>query len=204
MSTRKPVIHTALTALSLGALGLAVAVSLAGCLSPGGDTPSSSPSVPGPSASPTPSASPSETAAPEDDPTPVSIPCASIISAQAMYDFNPNFGLLDSFSPDAGTLAARAVADQGTACRWVNQTSGDTIDVTISQPGPLAFAAAKSAASSGSPVSGLGDAAYFSAAGGSGELQAFRGPFWITATSVYFSTGADASDIMKDAVAAAH
>lgn len=120
-----------------------------------------------------------------------------------MYDFNPNFGLLASFTPDSGSLAEQAVADQGTVCRWINQTSGDTIDVTISQPGPTAFAQARSSAGTGTPVSGLGDAAYFSASGGPGVVQSFSGPFWITATSVFFTVPDDASGIVRDAVAAA-
>lgn len=120
-----------------------------------------------------------------------------------MYDFNPNFGLLNSFTPDAGSLAASAVAAKGVACRWVNQTSGDTVDVSISNPGPSALAAAKNTASSGTPVAQLGDAAYFSKSGGAGIVQVFRGDFWITVRSVYFSSASDATSILGDAVAAA-
>ena len=120
-----------------------------------------------------------------------------------MYDFNPNFGLLSQFSPAAGTLAARAAADDGTVCRWINQTSDDTIDVSISQPGQKALAAAMAAASSGSSVNGLGDSAYFAASGGTGVVQVFSGSRWITATSVYFSTARDADSIISAAVAAA-
>lgn len=185
------------------AIGVLAAGALAGCVpepepaptnDPGATTtPSASPSIP----------APSETTAPPEEPTPVAIPCASVVDAQTMYDFNPNFGLLASFTPDAGTLAARAAAAKGTICRWINQTSGDTLDVTISRPGPTAFTAAEGAAGTGTPVSGLGDAAYFSTSGGAGIVQVFDGPFWITATSVYFSGPGDASGIMKDAVAAA-
>lgn len=120
-----------------------------------------------------------------------------------MYDFNPNFGLLDSFAPGANTLAARAVANDGTACRWVNQTSGVTIDIGLSSPGPTAFASAKSAAKGGTAVSGLGDEAYFAASGGVGVLQAFTGTIWISVASEYFTAPGDATTIMADAVAAA-
>lgn len=191
--------------LTRGAIALAVGAlavgALAGCVpepqptsSPSiGSTPSTSPSTP----------APSETTTPQEQPTAVSIPCDSVVGAQTMYDFNPNFGLLSDFTPDGGTLAARAIAEEGTACRWVNQTSGDTIDVTISRPGPTALAEARDTAGAGTPVSGLGDAAFFSTSGDSGIVQSFSGPFWITGTSVYFSAGGDASGIMKDAVAAA-
>jgi hypothetical protein len=120
-----------------------------------------------------------------------------------MYDFNPNFGLLDSFTPSANTLAARAAADDGTVCRWVNQTSGVTIDIGLSSPGPTAFAAARAAAKSGTSVGGLGDEAYFAASGGVGVLQVFTGAIWITASSEYFTVPEDATTIMADAVATA-
>lgn len=132
----------------------------------------------------------------------MSIPCNDVVSAQTMYNFNPNFGLLANFTPDPGSFAEQALAIEGVACRWVNQTSGATIDVSIAQPGPTALADAKDAASSGAPVSGIGDAAFFSQSGAPGVVQAFAGPFWVTATSVYFAAPGDASSIMADAVAA--
>ncbi|MEO7148109.1 MAG: hypothetical protein ABIW81_03935 [Terrimesophilobacter sp.] len=123
------------------------------------------------------------------------------MSAQTMYDFNPNFGLLAKFTPEAGSFAARAVADKGVACRWINQTSGDTVDVSISRPAPTGFAAAKGAATSGKPVTGIGDAAYFTTRGTAGTVQVFIGNYWVTVTSVYFSSASDAQSIVADAVA---
>lgn len=119
-----------------------------------------------------------------------------------MYDFNPNFGLLDSFAPGANTLAARAIEEDGTACRWINQTSRVTIDFGLSSPGPTALAAARSAARSGTAVGGLGDEAWFSVSGGVGVLQAFTGTVWITAASEYFASPQDAVTLMAEAVAA--
>ena len=185
------------------AIGVLAAGALAACAPEPGTVPTSDPgAVSTPSASPSIPA-PSQTTAPPEQPTAVAIPCSSVVDAQTMYDFNPNFGLLASFTPSAGSLAARATADKGTVCRWSNQTSGDTVDVTISRPGSTAFTAAKGAAGTGTSVSGLGDAAYFSTSGGAGIVQVFDGPFWITATSVYFSSADDASGIMRAAVAAA-
>ena len=162
------------------------------------ESPSAS-SAPSPSESSSPSASPS--AAPEEA-TAVTVACADVVSAQTMYDFNPNFGLLASFTPDAGSLAAQAVASKGIACRSVNQTSSATVDVSISHPTPSAFSAAKDAASSGTSVSGLGDAAFFSTSGGAGIVQVFNGALWITARSVFFSSAGDATSILTEAVAA--
>lgn len=193
--------------IALTGIGLALAVSLSGCLSPGSDlVPTIAPPTPSPTTSPatTPLPGPTSSATPAEKPTPVSIPCDTVVSAQTMYDFNPNFGLLAKFSPEAGTVTAQAAADQGTVCRWMNQTSGDTIDVAIAQPGPNALAAAKTTASSGDSVSGLGDDAYFSHSGQVGVIQVFDGPYWITATSVYFASARDAKTIITSAVNAAH
>jgi hypothetical protein len=188
------------------AVGVLAAAALSACVPEPGTAPTRDPgAVSTPSASPSIPAPSQTTAPPEtsEQPTAVAIPCFSVVDAQTMYDFNPNFGLLASFAPSAGSLAARATADKGTVCRWSNQTSGDTVDVTISRPGSTAFTAAKGAARTGTPVSGLGDAAYFSTSGGAGVVQVFDGPFWITATSVYFSSADDANGIMRAAVAAA-
>ena len=192
------------TGVAVVAVAIAVVVSLTGCV-PGVVEPTTGPSGEGPSASAGPSSSPgtpSETSAPAEKPTPLSISCSAVVSAQAMYDFNPNFGLLDSFTPAANTLAAQALADEGTVCRWMNQTSRVTIDFGLSSPGPTAFAAAKAAAQGGTAVSGLGDEAWFSVSGGVGVLQAFTGSVWITAASEYFASPQDAVTLMADAVAA--
>lgn len=127
----------------------------------------------------------------------VNLDCSAVVDAQTMYDFNPNFGLLSSFSPDAGSLAAQAVASKGVACRWLNQTSGVTLDVSIAKPSSTDFEAAQALAKSGTPASGFGDAAYFSSSGGTGALQVFAGDYWLTTTSVFYSQAADAASIMN-------
>lgn len=187
----------------LASSALAATLALTACLPPdAGAKPSDPPVVPTSSATP-PAETPDPTTAPAEKPTPVAVSCDAVISAQAMYDFNPNFGLLTAFSPTAGSFAARAVADKGTACRWVNQTSGVTIDFGVSSPGPTALAAARDAAASGTAMKGLGDAAYFSAAGGTGTVQVVSGERWITLASAFFSSPEDAADLAAIAVKAA-
>lgn len=153
-----------------------------------------------PSTTPSPSVSPSAPVENPDNAVPVNVDCSRVVDAQTMYDFNPNFGLLSNFSPDAGSLAAQAVARKGVACRWLNQTSGVTLDVSIAMPGPETLEAAKSLAKSGSAVSGFGDTAYFSNSGGTGALQVFAGDYWLTTTSVFYSQAADAASIMNAAL----
>lgn len=198
MMTRSLALRSAFVAVSVVA-----ALTLSGCLSSSGDlVPTFAPPAPDSSetSAPTESQTPNDTTKPAEKATPVSIPCSSVIDAQTMYDFNPNFGLLAKFSPPAGSVTARAVSDEGTVCRWINQTSDDTIDVSISQPGSKALSAAMAAAESGASVSGLGEAAYFSSSGGTGVVQIFDGPYWVTATSVYFSSAGDASSLVNSAL----
>lgn len=190
----------------LAGVGLIAALSLTGCIAPGGNVVSPTTlSTNDPSSSPTSTElpAPSDSATPVEKPTPISLPCDSVVDLQTMYDFNPNFGLLTKFTPDSGSLAAKAAANKGTVCRWVNQTSGDTIDISIARPGPAAFAAARSAAESGSAIAGIGDAAYLSESGQTGIIQVFDGPNWITVSSVYITASGDARSLVNSAVAAA-
>ena len=191
------------------ALAAAVALGLAGCVAKPGSTAS-----PEPSASPTQSASPSATAIPSPSPsasaaaTPTKIPCANLVSAQAVYDFNPNFGLDNSFSPKSGTAAATAVAEKGTACSWLNQTSGDTFGFAVARPAAAELASLKAKAAAGTPAPGLGEMAYFSKSGRDGRVDVFTGAYWLVATSVYFGaaadlgTGANANNLVKAALGA--
>ncbi len=193
--------RTAVRTAIVAGLIFATAGALTGCLSqaPGGDV---TPTATAPAESPTPSttASPTPTPTPEK-PTPVAIACSDVVDAQTIYDFNPNFVLLNSFSPASNTLAAQAIQDQGTACRWINQTSKITIDIGISSPGPNALSVAERSASAGASVSGLGDSAYFSRSGGLGTVQVFSGEFWISAASPAFSAAEDAMALVEHAVA---
>lgn len=185
------------------ALAATVALGLTGCVPEPGTTAS-----PKPSSSSTPSASPSASATPSPSPstpaaaTPTKIQCDTLVSAQAVYDFNANFGLDSSFSPKSGTAAATAVADQGTACNWLNQTSGDTFAIAVARPAAADLASLKTKAATGTPASGLGDAAYFSTSGGVGRVDVFTGAYWLVATSVYFGSAGDANDLVTAALGA--
>ncbi|QNE46407.1 arginyl-tRNA synthetase [Glaciihabitans sp. INWT7] len=185
------------------ALAATVTLGLAGCVpepkSSTGATPSTS-SAPSasPSVVPSPTSSPSSTASA----TPTNIACNTLVSAQAVYDFNPNFGLDRSFSPKAGTAGATAIADKGTACSWLNQTSGDTFAIAVARPAAPEVASLKATAANGTAASGLGDAAYFSTSGGAGRVDVFTGSYWLVATSVYFGSAADANALVTAALGA--
>jgi hypothetical protein len=193
--------------LFVATIGLA-ALLLAGCAPTpkASSSPSASPSAtPTETATPTPSATPSAsaTAAPGAPAQAVTVDCTTLVSAQAMYDFNPNFGLQVPFTPASGSAAATAKADRGTACNWVNQTSGDTITITIAKPSAADLATIRATAATGTPGSGLGTASYFSAKGQSGRVDVFTGRYWLTATSVYFAGVNDASSLLTEALKSA-
>lgn len=184
----------------IGAVSTAITLTLllAAC-APGSDAaaPSNSPSsTASPSAVPTPSStsysdsdpSPTSTAG-----TPVEASCLDLVSLATMYEFDPNFGLSDDYSPAAGTVGATAEAASGIVCGWVQQTSGEVIEITAAQPSTDELARLRAEAGS--------DEAFATLAG-RGVVQVFRGPFWVTASSSYFGSGADADPLVSSALAA--
>lgn len=183
--------------LLAGGVLLATAVALTGC-TPSGPDPAQSPTAseaPAESPTPTPSDAPSA-----DAPTPIGLACSTLVSAQQMYDVNPNFSLLDEWAPDAGSAAAEALADDGVACRWLHDTSNAPLDVAVAAPGATAFAERQNAArEAGDVAPGLGEAAFFSVSGDTGELTVFDGPYWIVVRSIYIGEPADA-ELLVDAV----
>jgi hypothetical protein len=152
---------------------------------------------------PAPTVSSATPAAPAVKGTAIGVDCNGLLSPQVIYDFNPNFSLQSGFTPKSGTDASKAIGYQGLACSWINQTSSDLIIVSVAHPSASDLASLKATASSGIAASGLGNAAYFKASAGVGELQVFNGPFWITMSSVAFGTADDARDLASAAIATA-
>jgi hypothetical protein len=191
-------------------VGTTTVLGLAGCAplsaAPARPSPSESPSASGPapvtesSSSATPVASATPT--PPAVSTPTRIACDTLISRQVVYNFNPNFGLQNGYTPAAGSAAASAVADGGTACNWLDQTSGDTFSVAVARPAPPQLAAIRATASAGKPGTGLGDASYFSSAANVGRIDVFSGAYWLVATSVYFGSASNASTLVTAALGA--
>jgi hypothetical protein len=70
------------------------------------------------------------TAAP---PEALDIACADLVDPDAVYAFNPNLALLDTWTPDAGTAAADAIDADGVACRWVFESGGGSMDVSVAR-----------------------------------------------------------------------
>jgi hypothetical protein len=190
-----PAVRHAVTPVAIAALAIAL---LSGCV------PEEGPVDPvDPSASSTPTAEPS--AEPTDAPVgvPVGATCDELVSPDTLYIYNPNFGRINDFTPEDGTAAASALTYQGVACRWQNQTSGDTIDVSVAQLDDDTLTALKNAAFEDSEmVPTYGEEAYFLVEAGVGTAQVFEGPYWIVAESVVFFEPGDASELIQSVLAA--
>lgn len=184
------------TPVAVAALAIAL---LSGCTPQGGET--------GPSAIPDTSATP--TAEPSTEPTdqPVGVrvgaTCDDLVSADTLYVYNPNFGRIENFTPQEGSAAASALTYQGVACRWQNQTSGDTIDVSVAQLDDDTLNSLKNAAFEDSEmVPTYGEEAYFVVKSTVGTAQVFQGPYWIVAESPAFFEPGDATELIQSVIAA--
>jgi hypothetical protein len=133
---------------------------------------------------------------------PVTRTCDQLVSRQAMYDFNPNFGLQASFTPKSGSTSAIAVAKKGVACSWLNQTSRDTIELSAANLPAGDIAALKGDLNSSSKAtSAFAAPGYFTVEGGVGVAQVFNGSYWVVARSTFFSEAGEAAQIVNPAVA---
>jgi hypothetical protein len=190
--------RTAIVSMAISVLALAV---LSGCV----PTPAPTPSDTTTSASPTVTASASPTPSPTASaiPTPITIGCNTLITPDDIYAFNPNFGLINSWTAKAGSAAATAKSERGIACRWSNQTSGDTIDISVAHLDPASIEILKNqAVEKSTMVPTYGDEAYFSASGGVGTAIVFQGNFWLVATSVDFLEPGDPAELINAALSA--
>lgn len=154
--------------------------------------------------SPPPKPSPSPTASATAngiDGIPVTISCAALVSAQAIYDYNPNYGPKAGYTPAPGSLAARVVEQRGVACAWVNQSSGETFELAVANlPAAHSTRLKNDLVATSKSVPTYAVEGYFRVSTGVGEAQAFADPYWIVSTSkTYFEPG-DAAPIIAAAI----
>jgi hypothetical protein len=173
------------------------ALTLAGCAPDRGGleqpTPTTDPVVS--SGAPTPSQAPEPVVG-----APFTVDCSALLSDDEVFQYNQNFAADAQWVPAAGSLAAQVVAEGGTACAWANLSGGDEIEIAVATPSPNQLATLKKAASSGKATKGLGDEGYFSQDGEYGQLQVFRGPYWLTAVSLYFGQSGEANQLVYSAL----
>lgn len=197
MSRRARILVTSASAV------FAASVLLAGCTTPLPEPTASAGRDTSAPPTPTPSTTPSEAPA-EGTSTPVDVPCDRLVPLQTMYDVNPNFSLLGSWTPDAGTPAAEARAADGAVCRWQNDTSGVAIDISVASFDAATLEAKANATNGVStmvPTYGS-DEAYFAVSGGVGEAVVFHDAYWVVVRSVMFLEPGDAEPIVSSVLAA--
>jgi hypothetical protein len=176
---------------------LGVATSLSACVDEA-HTPTLSPS-----ASPSDTADPQPSDTPTDTPDAIDIACADLVDPDAVYAFNPNLALLGEWTPDAGTPAADAVDAGGVACRWVLESGGGTMDISVARlPEERILGLKNEAFTSSQMVPTYGDEAYFEVEGGVGTAIVFQGRFWMVVSSEAFAEPGEPTDIIDSALAA--
>ncbi|RUR01174.1 hypothetical protein [Labedella endophytica] len=203
-----PRVRTVLfTALVVGSLGL-----LSGCApEPGPTSPTDSPSA---TASPSITA-PGGTEQPSGEPTePAELPdlgeagpeCGDVLSDDDIYAYNPNFSAVASPTPASDSLLERAASLDGTTCRWVNNSSGEALDIAVAVPGETELAELRDEAeSSATPAPALSDPpaveAYFDRVGDVGTGQVFADGRWIVLSDAAFLEAGDLEELVATVLA---
>jgi hypothetical protein len=187
------------------ALATAASVMLLSACTPGSPEATETAAPPTASGTAAPSGEPNETAAPTEEPTPFAIACDALVTNEQMYTFNPNFGNDPGYAP-SGTGVVAVVEEAGTACGWLNQTSGDVIEIGVATLPPGELEQRKNEAALGSnvvPTYGTPPEVegYFRQVGGNGEAQVFRGTYWVVIDSVALFEPGDAQQLVTAVLA---
>lgn len=155
------------------------------------------------SAPPTPTGTSAPTSTPTPGAEPLDVTCDELVDRDAVYAFDPNYALLDSWDPSAGSPAAEAVADGGVACQLVRESGGDTIDLSVARLSEEEIVAKKNDAfASSQMVPTYGEEAYFEVEGGVGTAIVFEGPYWLVISSAAFAEPGEPTEIIDAALAA--
>lgn len=185
----------------LPSTALLAAALLAGCVPTAPEPPADTPTAATPTPTTTPSATPEP--APTEEIIPFSIGCDVLLPPAALYEIDPNLGMLGPITPDAGTPAAAVVAAGGVACRWAHESSGAMLDIAVAQLPPTAATALKNRlVMESNSVPTYEVEGYFRVAGTGGEADAFPDPYWVSAVSPAFLEPGDAAPFMAAVIAA--
>jgi hypothetical protein len=181
-----------------------VAVALVGCTA----NPVAATVVPSTKAvvAPSVSATPSPTAAAADgvlaiDPAKaktVTISCSDLVPDSTITAFGTEFAAVDGYTPKAGSPTAEIADANGTACEWMDPSTGSTLAVAVAHPGATDLLNLKNTlVDISNSVPTYGEEAYFQLASGTGEVDAFHGKYWIVAISPDFYEPGDASAVIS-------
>lgn len=158
--------------------------------------------APSPTPSETPSDAPGETAAPEPSAAPLSgqpvgLRCDELLTAQDVYDYNPNVGTDPGYRPRAGSGPEQTNELSGIACGWLNQTSGQTYSIGAARfdSAELPRVRAMVERSGGDSLGGGLDGSY-RVESGVGIIDVFFGSYWVSAESSAFLSADDARPLL--------
>ena len=181
-------------------------LALSGC-TPGATDPTST-NIPGqtetPRATSTSTATPTPTASKLPS-TPIAITCLQLVTLEDLYAFNPNYGTAPDYAPKAGSPLHAVVDEKGIACGWLNQSSGDIIEMGVAQPAPSELASLRAqAASSMTAVPTYGTPpivdGFFVETNGTGTVQVFTDRYWLVGSSPAFFEPGDAAQLVQTAL----
>ena len=193
-------------ALALTGASLAL-FALAGCATAGDTGPTSSATAqptgtatePAATADPTASAP----AVPGAEGTTVDKSCDEVLSADDVYKLNPNVGVDPDYSASSDA-AVTATTYNGISCGWLNQSSGEVIEVSVAMPNEALANTLKDAALAGGEIVPTYGSApdvegYFSA--DTSTAQVFTGGYWVAVSSPAMIEPGDAERIMSTVLA---
>ncbi|WP_400993804.1 iron ABC transporter ATP-binding protein [Agromyces sp. GXQ0307] len=196
-----------LRSVTLAVVGAsAFALLLSGCTDPAGaPSETTAPPTAGGTATATAPAEPTVEPEPTEEPIPFEVACDTILTAEQVYEFNPNYGTAPDYSPTAATVSD-VVAASGTACGWSNQTSGDIIEVGVATLPEHAYELqVGDAAMRSNPVPTYGTPpeveGFFRQSGGVGQAQVFSNGYWIVIESPVLFEPGDAQGLVADVIA---
>ena len=124
--------------------------------------------------------------------------CDDILSADDVYALNPNYSIDPEYAPTSDS-AVTATTYSGVSCGWLNQSSGEVIEVALAMPNETLTNSLKDAAlANGDIVPTYGSApeveGYFSAE--TNTAQVFTGGYWVAVHSPDMIEPGDAERIM--------
>lgn len=116
--------------------------------------------------------------------------CDTLISIEDLYNFNPNYALDSSRSPESGSLAKLATDYKGISCTYVNLSSGDSVTVSLAHFDDQSFTKVseqreKESRPATSDLIPLGFTAHFSSNTAGGTLEVLGNNYWLTASSTW-------------------
>ncbi|GAA2040204.1 hypothetical protein GCM10009819_27050 [Agromyces tropicus] len=187
--------------VSIALIATATALVLSACGGTGAQPPAASGGTDAPAtAGPGPSDSAAPTPEPTEEPIPFEAACDEILTLDQLYAYNASFGTAPEYEPTATTIRDVAAAE-GTACGYLNQTSGDLLEIGVAtlpehayelQVGDAALHS-KAVPTYGTPPDVEG---FFRRSGDVGQAQVFSDGYWIVVESPALFEPGDAQGLV--------